>query len=244
MMGLGCSVPAIMSTRILASKRERVIASFIITLIPCSARTSVILAVIGSNIGLLPVILVYAFLIGIVFLAGYILNRFLKGEKTGLVMEIPPYRAPQAKNILKKTWLRMKDFLTVALPIIILGSIILGALTYLNMLIFISNIFSPITTGLLGLPAITGVVLIFGVLRKELAAVMLIEVLGTANLLTVLTPINLVVFGLVISLYVPCLATFAVIGRELGLKYAFIIPAVTILTAIIIGGVANAILTL
>ncbi len=244
MMGLGCSVPAIMSTRILTTKRERVIASFIITLIPCSARISVILAVVGSFVGIIPVILLFAFTIGIVFVSGYLLNRILKGEKTGLVMEIPPYRSPQIKNILKKTWLRMKDFLTIALPIIIIGSILLGTLKYLNLLTPISTIFAPITTGLLGLPAVTGVVLIFGVLRKELAAIMLIEVLGTTNLLTVLTPINLVVFALVISLYIPCIATFAVIGRELGTKYAIIIPAFTIITALIIGGVANTVLML
>ncbi len=244
MMGLGCSVPAIMSTRILATKRERVIASFIITLIPCSARISVILAIIGSYIGVIPVILLFACIIVIVFISGYLLNKVLKGEKTGLVMEIPPYRTPQIKNILKKTWLRIKDFLTVALPIIIIGSILLGGLKYFNLLTFISSIFAPLTVGLLGLPAVTGVVLIFGVLRKELAAIMLIEVLGTSNLLTVLTPVNLIVFALVISLYIPCIATFAVIGRELGLKYAFIIPVATITIAFLIGGLANTILTL
>lgn len=244
MMGLGCSVPAIMSTRILTTKRERVIASFIITLIPCSARISVILAVVGSFIGIIPVILLFTCIIGIGFVSGYLLNRILKGEKTGLVMEIPPYRSPQIKNILKKTWLRMKDFLIIALPIIIIGSIFLGALKYLNLLTPISTVFAPITTGFLGLPAVTGVVLIFGVLRKELAAIMLIEVLATTNLLTVLTPINLVVFALVISLYIPCVATFVVIGRELGAKYAIIIPVATIITALIIGGVANTVLTL
>ncbi|WEU40428.1 MAG: ferrous iron transport protein B [Candidatus Odinarchaeum yellowstonii] len=244
MMGLGCSVPAIMSTRILETKRERVIASFIITLIPCSARISILLGVVGSYIGLIPVLLLFACLTGIVFFSGYVLNKILKGEKTGLVMEIPPYRSPQIKNILKKTWFRMKDFLTIALPLIIIGSVILGTLSYLNLLAYISSVFAPVTVMLLGLPAVTGVVFIFGVLRKELAAIMLMEVLGTTNLLTVLTPVNLIVFALVTSLYIPCIATFAVIGRELGLKYVFIIPAATILIAVIVGSLANAILTL
>lgn len=241
--GLGCSVPAIMSTRILVSRRERIIASFLITLIPCSARTSVILGVIASNIGLIPVLLVYIVIIGLVFIFGLALNRILKGEKTGLVMEMPAYRLPQLKNILRKTWLRIRDFATVALPFIIVGSVFLGALSYFGLLISLSNALYPITTIMLGLPAITGVVLFFGVLRKELAVIMLIQVLGTSNLLTVLTPVNLIVFTLVVSLYVPCLATFTAIGKELGLKYAIIIPVATIFIAFSVGGITNYILT-
>jgi ferrous iron transport protein B len=241
--GFGCSVPAIMGTRILESKREKIIATFLIVLIPCAARTSIILGVVGANIGFLPVLGIYGVIIIIVLISGFILNKILKGEKTGLVIEMPPYRIPKTANILKKTWFRLKDFIIIAIPIIVLGSITLGALSYFNILNSITFFLAPLITGVLGLPAITGVVLFFGFLRKELALAMLISILGTADLLLVLTPVNLIVFSLVISLYIPCIAAFATIRHELGLESALLISLGTILLAFAIGGLANLILT-
>ncbi|MHA1754175.1 MAG: ferrous iron transport protein B [Candidatus Odinarchaeia archaeon] len=243
MAGFGCSVPAIMGTRILESKREKIIASFLVTLIPCSARTSVILGVIGANIGLISVMGIYLFIIVLIVISGYFLNKILKGEKTGLIIEMPPYRRPKLKNTFKKTWVRLKDFIVIAIPLIVIGSIVLEVLSYTGILGLISDAMAPLTTGMLGLPAVTGIVLFFGVLRKELAVIMLFQVLGTYDLLSVMTTTNLIVFTIVLAIYIPCIATFIAIKHELGLKYAALISISTIILAFTIGGITNLILT-
>ncbi|MHA1410344.1 MAG: ferrous iron transport protein B [Candidatus Odinarchaeia archaeon] len=227
----------------LESKREKIIATFMITLIPCAARTSIILGAVGANIGFLPVLFIYAIIFVIIFISGFVLNKIMKGEKSGLVIEMPPYRTPKIKNVFKKTWVRIREFLIIAMPLIIIGSITLGALAYFDIVTVISEYMGPIITGWLGLPPETGVVLIFGVLRKELALIMLYAVMGTTDLLTVMTPINLIVFALVVAIYIPCLATFAAIKHEIGLKYAVLIAIGTITIAILAGGITNSVLT-
>jgi ferrous iron transport protein B len=242
--GAGCNVPAIIGTRVLTTMRERTIASTLITLIPCSARTAVILGAVSLFIGWKPAVAIYIIILALVFFVGIGLNKVMPGSSSGLVMEMFPFRAPIISNIFKKTWFRFKDFVFVAFPIVVVGSLILGALYETGYLWKLAEPLSPVVEGWLGLPAVAGLTLIFAVLRKELALQLLVTLAvamfggGASNLLLFMTPTQLFVYALVNTIYIPCVATIAVLGRELGWRCAISIIIFTILLAIIIGGLA------
>ncbi|MCE8424179.1 MAG: ferrous iron transport protein B [Candidatus Methanoperedens sp.] len=243
--GAGCNVPAIIGTRVLTTMRERVIASTLITLIPCSARTAVILGAVSLFVGWKPAIAIYIIVLALVFLVGIGLNRVMPGSSTGLVMEMFPFRAPILSNIFKKTWQRFKDFIFVAFPIVVVGSLVLGGLYETGYLWKLAAPLSPVVEGWLGLPAVAGLTLIFAILRKELALQLLVTLAivqyggGARNLLLFMSPAQLFVYALVNTIYIPCVATIAVLGRELGWGRAGGIMAFTITLAIIIGGLAS-----
>ncbi|MGB8216830.1 MAG: ferrous iron transport protein B [Candidatus Methanoperedens sp.] len=243
--GAGCNVPAIIGTRVLTTMRERTIASTLITLIPCSARTAVILGAVSLFVGWKPAVAIYIIVLALVFLVGVGLNKVMPGTSTGLVMEMFPFRMPLMSNIIKKTWYRFKDFVFVAFPIVLFGSLFLGALYETGYLWKLAAPLSPVVVGWLGLPAVAGLTLIFAVLRKELALQLLVTLAvvmyggGAKNLLLFMTPAQLFVYALVNTIYIPCVATIAVLGRELGWKRAGGIMAFTIILAILIGGIAN-----
>lgn len=233
--GFGCNVPAIMATRGLTSRRQRVISTVLITMIPCSARTAVILGTVGTFVGVYPALAIYAIILGLIFLVGLILNRFLSGGTSGMVMEMPPLRMPTPKPVLTKTWNRMKEFVYVAIPLLLAGSLSIGVLDASGIMNSIVNPLSPLTVGILGLEAPLIIPLLYGIIRKEGALVLLIGIAGTSNLGVYLSPLQLFVFALVVAIYIPCVATFAVIKRELGWKEAIAITIFTILLAIVVG---------
>jgi len=242
--GAGCNVPAIMGTRVLITKRERILASTLIVLVPCSARTAVILGAVAYFVGWIYAILIYAIEAGLIFLVGLGLHRLLPGESSGLVMEMFPFRVPSVSSSLKKTWYRFRNFAFVAFPIVTIGSLGLGALFETGYLWAIVEPMSPIVQGFLGLPAVAGICLILGILRKELTlellvALAIVQYGSTAsNLLIFMTPLQIFVFALVVTIYIPCVATIAVLGKELGWKNALLIMAFTIILALVIGGIA------
>ena len=148
------------------------------------------------------------------------------------------------KTILKQTWFMVAEFIKIAFPLIIVGSFILKLADVTGVLEIAASVLSPITVLWLGLPAITGITLIFGVLRKELALVMLAALMGTTNFALVLTPVQMVVFTLVAMFYIPCIATIAALWRDFGWKKALFITVFEIVFAIVLGGVALRLLTL
>jgi len=246
--GAGCNVPAIMGTRVLTTKRERILACTLIVLVPCSARTAVILGAVANFVGLSYALLIYVFEVALIGLVGLGLHRLLPGESSGLVMEMFPFRVPSTSAVVKKTWFRFKDFAFVAFPIVALGSLIIGALYETKYLWVIVDPMQPIVLGLLGLPAVAGITLILGVLRKELTlellvALAIVQYGATAqNLLVFMTPLQIFVFALVVTIYIPCVATVAVLGRELGWRNALLIMTFTITLALVVGALAYRIL--
>ena len=145
------------------------------------------------------------------------------------------YRCESCGGVFKKTWIRLKDFVYIAFPLLIIGAALIGVLNDYNLIHYITKPFEPIMSGLLGLPASAGITLIFGIFRKEMALEMLIALGGTSNLLSFLTPLQIFVFTLVTSLYIPCVATIAVLGREVGWKKAIYVVLATIIIAVILG---------
>ncbi len=234
--GFGCNVPAIMSTRVLTSRRERLIANFLITMVPCSARTAVILGTVGFFLGVQYALVIYGIVLALIFLVGWLLNRFLKGQVSGMIMEMPPLRRPMFGPLLSKTWMRMKHFIYFATPLLILGSLVIGALHISGVLTIITEPLSPLTLGWLGLPAVTIVPLIYGFIRKEGALVLLVTIAGTSNLLAFMSPLQLFVYALVITIYVPCLATVSALAHELGWKSSILISIGTFVIALLVGG--------
>jgi ferrous iron transport protein B len=243
LFGYGCSVPAIMATRALPTKKERIITTVLITLVPCSARTAIILGVAATYAGIPYAIAIYLISFVLIIASGRLLRSTIPGRTPGLVLEIPLVRRPAIVPILKKTWLRMKEFLFIAVPLLVAGSILFGWLELTGLSRFIEVPMAPITVGILGLPAFTGICLIYGVLRKEMALEMLAIASGTFVFSTVMTPVQIFVFCLVVTLYVPCLATVGVIAREFNMRWAVGISIFTIVLALVVGGIAFRVLT-
>ena len=232
MLGYGCSVPAVMATRILESPRDRRLTTAITVFIPCSARTTVIYALVGAFLGPWWALAVYVLNLVVIGALGALLARRMKGRAPGLILEIPDLRLPTLNNLAAKTWLSLREFIVIAWPLLIASSAVLGVLEWAHADRLLNAALSPLTVVLLGLPAATGVTLIFGLLRKELTLVMLVQALGTANIGAVLTAAQLMTFTIFVVFYMPCVATIAVMAREVGWKDTAWISAVTVVVAV------------
>jgi len=244
LLGFGCNVPACVGCRIMETKRDRLITVFLSTMVPCSARTVVILGLVGAYVGVQWAIALYVVDFMLIFVIGKILNRLLPGVSVGIIMEMPPYRLPSGKVVAKQAWNRFKPFLITALPLIIIGSIVVEAMRITNVLSLVSTGLSPVTVVWLGLPAFTGFLFIFGVIRKEAALVLLTTAAGTSDIRAVMSPVQMIVFALVIMIYVPCVATIAALIRETGWKNAALISLSEIGLAVLLGGIAFRLLSL
>jgi ferrous iron transport protein B len=242
-VGTGCNVPAIMGTRIIESRRERLILSAIIIMaVPCSAQTAVIMGTVGAFAGLLPALAIFLILVALVLLAGLLFHRFLRFEPTALLFEIPDLAMPRLDNVARKTWTRIRDFFIVAFPILLAGSLVLELLMQYGVLDALVDPLAWLTVGLLGLPAVTIIALIFGIMRKEMALQLLVILFGTADLATVMTPEQLFIFALVMATYMPCMSAFAVMGREFGWKDASKVAVASLTMALAMGTLANLLL--
>ncbi len=243
--GAGCNVPAIMGIRVLTTMRERILASTLVCLMPCSARTAVIAGAVSKYVGWGPAVGIYLIVAGIAFSAGWGLNRVLPGHSAGLVMEMFPFRPPSLSKMLRCTWYRFKDFLFVATPVVLAGSFVLGLIYETGFLWAFTSPLAPVVEGWLGLPSVAGLTLVFAVLRKELALQLLVALAiaqygaGVTDLLQFMDRSQIFTYTLVNTLYIPCIATVAVLAKELGWRRALLISAFTILLALAAGGIAH-----
>jgi ferrous iron transport protein B len=243
LLGYGCSVPAVMATRILPSRRDRFVAALLAVLVPCSARMTVIMALAGFYLGALWALAIYALNLVVVILAGCILARLWPEISPGMLMEVPPYRRPSVRVVLLKTWWRLREFVVVAVPLLIVGSAVLGLIEFFGWQAVINAALSPLMA-LLGLPAAVGLTLIFGVLRKELTLLMLMQTLGTTNVASVMSTAQIVIFTLFVTFYLPCLATLASMVRELGRRLTLVASAALLVLAIVISLLARGVFVL
>jgi ferrous iron transport protein B len=226
-LGYGCNVPAVMSTRILEERKDRIIAAALAVLVPCAARLSVVFGLVAFYLGPGWALGIYLFNIFVIALTGGILSRLLPEDTPGLILEMPNYHIPTLRNVANKTWFRVKEFVVEAWPLLILGSMLLAGLIYFNLSPILDFLFRPFTW-LLGLPSETAVPLIFGVLRKELSLVMLRQALGVSDFSAALTSLQMLTFTVFVVFYVPCLATLSVLRRELGWRSMLAVSALTV----------------
>jgi ferrous iron transport protein B len=233
MLGYGCSVPAIMSARILPS-RDRRITAVLASFIPCSARTVVIFGLVAAFMGPWWALFIYLLNLVLVVVLGNVLARTMKGAPPGLILEIPELQVPSLRTLAAKTWLTLKEFITIAWPLLVASSVVLGLLEWAHSARAVNALLSPLTVTVLGLPAAVGMTLVFGVLRKELTLVMLVQAMGTTNLNAVLTDGQMLTFTLFVVFYVPCVATIAVMAKELGWRDTAVISAFSVVVAVVV----------
>jgi ferrous iron transport protein B len=238
-LGLGCGTMAVMTARILETKRDRIIITFLLALaIPCSAQIGVILGMLGALSWKATLVWTASILLTLL-LSGYLASKIVKGERTDFFLEIPPIRRPDAMNILIKTVGRVEWYLKEAVPLFLLGTFILFVLHKLNLITLLEKAASPIVVNLLSLPEKTTESFVLGFLRRDY---------GAAGLFTMaekglLTPVQSVVSLVTITLFIPCLANFFMIVKERGLKMALGMIAIVFPLAFLGGGALNWLLT-
>jgi ferrous iron transport protein B len=234
LLGFGCNVPGIMATRVLESKRERFIASTLISIgVPCAALQAMIINLLGGY-GWAPLTIVLATLMGAMVVIGVVLNKTLKGYSQELVLEIPPYRWPPFGVVFGKLWLRIKEFIVDAFPLVILGVLAVNLMVYVDIFRWISNIAEPVISRWLGLPKEAVFPLLIGFLRKDIAAGLLIPL--SLNIK------QLIVACVVLAMSFPCIATFIIFLKELGWKYLVAATAIMLAATLLVGGALNILL--
>ena len=233
-LGYGCTVPGILATRILKSKRDKFITATLTTLIPCSAKMTVIFGLVGFFISMKAAVIIYLLNILIVGITGKFLSKVLPEVSPGLILEIPKYHMPSYSTVSNKTWFRLKEFVVIAWPLLVAGSVILELITHFDWAGNINHFLEPFTSGLLGLPTVVGITLLFGIMRKELALILLFAALGTRDVLSVMTLTQVFSFTIFVTFYVPCIATIAALARELNWKNAVLISGITAVIAILL----------
>ena len=248
----GCNVPAIYGTRVLATRRERVLASFLVTLVPCSARSAVVVAALMPFAGPGPTAAAFGVIVGVSLAAGIAANAMLPGRQSPLVLELAPLRRPLAGQVAAKAGARFRAFVRMAAPVMLVGSIVLGLAYETGVVWSATAVLDPVVVGWLGLPSVAGLALVFAFLRKELALqLLLVLAAGTAGaaaagaaagagagtLGDLMTPGQLFVYAIVASVSIPCVATLAALAGELGWRTAAAMSAATLGLAIAIGGI-------
>jgi ferrous iron transport protein B len=234
LLGLGCNVPGVLSSRSLETRKQRFIAITLVSVsVPCMAQTSMIFGVLG-HFGIRFILLVFGTLAAVFVILGLLLNRMAKGDSMEIFLDIPPYRRPSMWTIAKKTWMRIRWFLAEAVPFLFLGVLAVNILNALGVIHYVAIHVSPFMKIWFGLPGEAVPALLAGFLRKDLAVGMLVP-LG-------LSPEQLTIAVTVLALYFPCIATFAVLLKELGVKDMLKSAAIMISTALVVGGILRIIL--
>lgn len=232
-MGFGCTVPAVFATRIIENRRDRLLASILINFIPCSARLTVIFALTTALTGPIWTVIIFSYILLAIASTAKILSWFLP-KPTGLIMEIPPLRLPSLEIVLKKTYFKILEFFKIAFPFLLLGSLVLAILEYLNFHLLLNSLLSPLIQNILGLPRELGTALVFGFLRKELAVFMIARSFGTNDLhLLPMTIPQVVTFVVFIVFYLPCISTTAVFWKEFGWRHLLLTITIGLALSII-----------
>jgi ferrous iron transport protein B len=233
-LGFGCNVPGIMATRILENRKQRFIAATLISIgIPCAALQAMIIGLVGEQ-GIGYVAMVYGSLFISWLIIGLILNRAVRGFNPELLVEIPPYRLPPWRVIAEKLWLRVSGFIREALPIVLGTVLVVNVLYVLGVFNAIADMTAPVLTGLWGLPKETITALAVGFLRKDVAMGMLAPMALTAK--------QLVISSTVLAMFFPCVATFVILARELGILDLLKAVGIMIAAALIVGSLQNLVL--
>ena len=236
LIGLGCNVPAISIAAASGTRRERVVSAILITFVPCSARSAIILAIGGKYLGGLGVFAIFMLTLVVVALLGKLMARWYSDSTPGLIQEIPHYSLPAWGVIWRKTWERTEDIVTIVTPLLVVGSIVLALLSHFGADTLINTALIPITSWWLGLPVVLGVPILFGVLRKELSLLMIYQALGTLDIMPILDRVQIFTFLIFLTFYVPCLSTFAVMLKTLGRKEAWASVFISLGSALFMAG--------
>lgn len=234
-LGLGCDTMATLTTRILETRKERIIVTLLLALgIPCSAQLGVILGML-ADVGPGATAAWAGILAGVILLVGYLAAKVIPGEPSDFILEIPPIRMPQLSNLGIKTMARIEWYLREAVPLFVLGTAILFAADRLGWLAAVQRAAEPIVAGVLDLPPKTAEAFLIGFLRRDYGAAGLFD-MARAGLLSNL---QVVVSLVTITLFIPCLANFLVIIKEQGSKIAAGMAVFIFPFAVLVGAAVN-----
>lgn len=230
-LSMGCKVPGILATRILEERREKFIAATLFaTAVPCMSQTAMIIGLVGARGGQY-LLIVFGTLFSIIIIKGMLLNKLMKGASPEILVEIPPYRMPHFLSVIKKLWMRLTGYLADAFPYVLLGILIVNILYITNVVKILGDIFAPVIAFLWGLPKEAVSSLIVGLLRKDVA----VALLAPLNMTTK----QLVISSTLLAVYFPCIATFVVLFKELGVKDMLKSTALMLTTSLIVGVILN-----
>lgn len=233
-LGMGCSVPAVIAAGVLESPKQRYLAVTLMTMaIPCASQSAMIFGMLAPY-GLRYIAAVYVTLFLTFVATGYLLHRFIGGESPEIFLEIPPYRMPNMRSLFTKTFIRVREFLKEAVPYIALGMLVMNVFYLTGLMHFIGLALRPVVSGLLGLPSDAATALIIGFLRKDIG----IGMFAPLNM----TPKQLVVAAVVLAMYFPCVATFMVMLKELGFSGTMKSVALRLVAALVVGSALHLIL--
>ena len=230
-LGLGCDTMATMTTRILSTPKERLIAILLLALgIPCSAQLATILGILGG-VSFAAVLTLFSVVLAQMFIVGWLAGQLLRGQRSDFIMELPPIRLPKLRNLVTKTRMRVWWYLGEAVPLFLAGTVLLFVLDRLDALDAVAAAGRPVVTGMLGLPPETAQILMMGFLRRDYGAAGLFHLAQTGQL----TGVQAVVALTVMTLFIPCVANFLMIVKERGLKVAMVLLGVITPIAIFTG---------
>lgn len=234
-LGLGCDTMATLTARILESRKERIIVTLLLALgVPCSAQLGVIMAMLGS-ISPWATLIWAGVILNTMFLVGYLATFIVPGEPSDFVLEVPPIRRPQLTNLAVKTVARMEWYLKEAVPLFILGTLLLFFSDKFGFLLWVRQVTGPVVSGFLGLPTEATDAFIVGFLRRDYGAAGLYALAEKG----LLVPNQVLVSLITMTLFVPCIAQFFVIIKERGLKTALLIAGFIFPFAFLVGGLVR-----
>jgi len=235
-LGLGCDTMATIVTRTQETKRERIITTFLLALaVPCSAQLGVIFGLLSGSIGTL---LIWGSTITLVLLlTGKLLSKIIPGEQASFFMELPPLRLPQLSNVLVKTYTRLQWYLTEVIPIFVLASVLIWLGQLIGLFQLLISWLEPVVV-FIGLPAESAVAFLYGFFRRDFGAAGLYDLYSSG----MLSGVPLVVAAVTLTLFVPCVAQFAVTIKERGWKTALAIAMFIFPFAFLVGFLLNQIL--
>ena len=234
-LGLGCDTMATLTARIMETKKERIIVTLLLALgVPCSAQLGVVLGMIRS-VSLAATLVWAGTIVAVMFAVGWLASKVLPGQTGDFILELPPIRWPQLGNIVVKTLARIEWYLREAVPLFLLGTLILFAADRLRLLGALERIASPVVEGVLGLPAKASEAFLIGFLRRDYGAAGLYNMARDG----LLNPVQIVVSMVTITLFVPCIANFFIIVKERGVCTGLLMTAFIVPLAFLVGGGLN-----
>ncbi len=239
MLGLGCDTMATITTRILDSKKERIIVTLLLALgVPCSAQLGVILGMLAS-LSFYATLIWVGVICGVIVIVGFLASIVIPGRGSDFIVEVPPLRVPQIENILIKTLARLEWYVKEAVPLFILGTFLLFILNKLELLTALQNVSAPVVQNFLELPPKTTEAFVVGFLRRDYGAAGLYSLAEEG----MLTRQQILVSLVTITLFVPCVANFFIIIKERGWKTAIAVGLFIFPFAFFVGGILNMILS-
>jgi len=236
-LGLGCDTMATMTTRILETRKERLVTTMLLALaVPCSAQLGVLLALMATLHPAGALVWV-GIVVGVIFLVGWLTSRVVGGEGSDFILEIPPMRRPQLSNVLVKTASRLNWYLKEVIPLFVIGTAVLFFMDALHVLTLIARLMEPLVSGWLGLPQQLANAFLIGFMRRDFGAVYILD--AATGPTPELSGHQILVAMVTITLFMPCFANFLMIAKEHGMKVAWRMAAFIFPFAFLVGGAVN-----